>query len=130
MLRRRNQELRISHQKELQDIQKAIYLVKLDDAREVKNISMEHNKKLKEMERDFLSGQRERRTKIVEEKNAAKERYMRYWKDKLAGIYTEQAQTIVEVGKKKEQDKRELQKLEEEELKLMEEINKFHSQGV
>jgi len=40
-------------------------LVKLDDAREVKNISNEHNKKLKEMERDFLSGQRERRTKIV-----------------------------------------------------------------
>ena len=40
--RRRNQELRMSHEKELQDIQKAIYLVKLDDAREVKNISMEH----------------------------------------------------------------------------------------
>ena len=32
-LRRRNQDLRASHGKELQDIQKAIYLVKLDDAR-------------------------------------------------------------------------------------------------
>jgi hypothetical protein len=39
----------MSHEKELQDIQKAIYLVKLDDAREVKVISDEHNKKLKEM---------------------------------------------------------------------------------
>jgi hypothetical protein len=32
-LRRKNQDLRASHEKELQDIQKAIYLVKLDDAR-------------------------------------------------------------------------------------------------
>ncbi len=37
--RRKNQDFRLSHGKELQDIQKAIYLVKLDDAREVKNIS-------------------------------------------------------------------------------------------
>lgn len=55
---------------------------------------------------------------------------MKYWKDKLAGIYTEQAQTIVEVGKHKEETKKELQRLEEEEIKLMEEINKYHSQGV
>jgi len=31
----------------------------------------------------------------------AKEKYMKYWKDKLAGIYIEQAQTIVQVGKHK-----------------------------
>jgi hypothetical protein len=31
---------------------------------------------------------------------------MRYWKEKLANIYTEQAQTIVEVGKKKEENKK------------------------
>lgn len=55
---------------------------------------------------------------------------MKYWKDKLAGIYTEQAQSIIEVGKQKEESKRELQRLEEEEIKLMEEINKYHSQGV
>jgi cell division protein FtsB len=55
---------------------------------------------------------------------------MRFWKDKLANIYTEQAHTIVEVGKQKEEGKKELQKLEEEELKLMEEINQFHSQHV
>jgi cell division protein FtsB len=66
----------------------------------------------------------------MEESQAAKERYMKYWKDKLAGIYTEQAQSIIEVGKQKEESKRELQRLEEEEIKLMEEINKYHSQGV
>lgn len=78
----------MSHEKELQDIQKAIYLVKLDDAREVKNISQEHNKKIKEMERQFLSGQREKKKRIYEESQAAKEKYMQFWKDKLANIYT------------------------------------------
>lgn len=70
----------MSHERELQDIQKAVYLVKLDDAREVKNISMEHTKKIKEMNRDFLSVQKERKQKIAEESEAAKERYMKYWK--------------------------------------------------
>lgn len=55
---------------------------------------------------------------------------MKFWKDKLSNIYTEQAQTIVEVGKQKEEGKKELQKLEEEEMRLMEEINQYHSQGI
>ena len=71
-MRRRNQDLRASHGKELQDIQKAIYLVKLDDARELKNASQEHNKRLKEMEQMFLHSQRERKRKVVEESVAAK----------------------------------------------------------
>ena len=118
-LRRRNQDLRASHGKELQDIQKAIYLVKLDDARQLKNASQEHNKRLKEMEQMFLHSQRERKRKVVEESVAAKQKYMRYWKEKLANIYTEQAQTIVEVGKKKEENKKQLENLEEEEIRLM-----------
>lgn len=129
-LRRRNQDLRMSHEKELQDIQKAIYLVKLDDAREVKNISIEHTRKLREMEHNFLSEQRHRKEKVAAETQAAKEKYIRFWKDKLTNVYTEQAQTIIESGKKQEEDRRELQRLEEEELKLMEEINQYHSKGV
>jgi phage-related minor tail protein len=86
--------------------------VKLDDAREVKNISDEHTRKLREMDRDFLSAQREKKRRVAEEAAVAKERYMKYWKDKLAGIYTEQAHTIVEVGKQKEEHKKELQRLE------------------
>ena len=50
-LRKRNRSYRSSHSKELGDIQKAIYLVKLDDAREVKNVSMEHRRKIKDIER-------------------------------------------------------------------------------
>jgi hypothetical protein len=62
----------------------------------------------------FLSVQRERKRKVAEESMAAKERYMKFWKDKLANIYTEQAHTIVEVSKQKEEGKKELQRLEEE----------------
>jgi hypothetical protein len=58
------------------------------------------------MEHMMLSVQRERKRKVAEESVAAKERYMQFWKDKLAGIYTEQAQTIVEVGKHKEEGKK------------------------
>lgn len=67
---------------------------------------------------------------MAEETQQAKEKYVQYWKEKLASIYTEQAQTIVKLGKEKENNKKELSKLEEEEIKLMEEINKYHSQGV
>jgi phage host-nuclease inhibitor protein Gam len=89
----------MSHEKELQDIQRAIYLVKLDDAREVKHLSDEHSRRIKEMEREFMSVQQARKRRVAEESQAAKERYMKYWKDKLANIYTEQAQTIVQVAK-------------------------------
>lgn len=104
-MRKRNQEIRLGHEKEIQDIQKAIYLVKLDDAREVKNISIQHSQKIKEMDREFLSVQRERKRKIAEESTAAKERYKEYWKKKLASIYTEQAHAIIEVSKQKERNK-------------------------
>lgn len=49
MLKKRNQSLRLEHERSLENIQKAIYLVKLDDAREVKNISEEHRRKIREM---------------------------------------------------------------------------------
>ena len=105
-------------------------MVKLDDAREVKNISMEHNRRLKAMEENFMQNQKERKRKVKEESNNAKERYMQFWKDKLSHIYTEQAQTIVTVGKQKEIAQKEMGSLEEEEMKLMEEINKYHSQSM
>lgn len=45
-LRARNASLRESHQSDMQNIFKAIYLVKLDDAREIKNLSKSHRKKI------------------------------------------------------------------------------------
>ena len=67
---------------------------------------------------------------MAEETQQAKEKYVQYWKEKLASIYTEHAQPIVKLGKEKENNKNELSKLEEEDIRLMEEINKYHSQGV
>ena len=72
--------MRLSHQRELEDIQKAIYLVKVDDAREVKNISNEHKRRLKEMDREFLSAQKEKKKKVAEDSVKAKERYIQYMK--------------------------------------------------
>lgn len=82
------------------------------------------------MERDFLTGQQNKKRKVHEESQQAKEKYMQFWKDKLSGIYTQQAQTIMKLNKQKEDNKKNLSKLEEEELKLMDQINRFHSQSV
>ena len=51
-------------------------------------------------------------------------------KEKLTSIYTEQAQTIAYIGEEKEKKKQELKSLEEEEIKLMEEINRYHTKEV
>lgn len=67
----------------------------------------------------YLSQQKDKKRRVAEESLAAKERYIKFWKDKLANVYTEQAQTILEVGRQKEDRKKELQNLEEEEIKLM-----------
>lgn len=66
---------------------------------------MEHRRKLEEMERDFLSAQKEKKQKISEESAKAKERYMKYWKEKLSNIYLEQAQTIADVQEQKDKKK-------------------------
>ena len=40
------------------------------------------------MERDFLTCQQNKKRKVYEESQQAKEKYMQFWKDKLSGIYT------------------------------------------
>lgn len=77
-----------------------------------------------------MSAQKQKKKKVAEESAKAKERYMKYWKEKLSQIYLEQAQTIADVNEQKEKKKNQLKHLEEEEIKLMEEINKFHTQQV
>lgn len=65
-------------------------------------MSDEHNRKIKEMEMMFMEGQQARKRKVAQESQAAKDRYVKYWKEKLSNIYTEQAQTIVQIGKQKD----------------------------
>ena len=57
------------------------------------------------MDREYLSGQQRKKRRVAEESQAAKDKYMQYWKEKLAGIYTEQAQTVVKLNKEKEKNK-------------------------
>ena len=64
------------------------------------------------MERDFLTGQQQKKRRVAEEAQMAKEKYTQFWKDKLTGIYTEQAQNIIKLGKEKETNKKNLSKLE------------------
>lgn len=71
-LRKRNQSVRMTHEKDLQDIQKAIYLVKLDDARELKHQSDQHNRRIRDMDQDFLAQQQRKKQKVSEESVAAK----------------------------------------------------------
>ena len=71
------------------------------------------------MTQEHLAGQQLRKKKVAEEHMAAKERYMNFWKEKLSNIYTEQAQNVVKLSKQKQENKRELTKLEEEEIRLM-----------
>jgi len=40
------------------------------------------------MDREFLTRQQNKKKKVLEESQQAKERYVQYWKEKLAGIYT------------------------------------------
>lgn len=54
------------------------------------------------MDRDFLTRQQNKKKKVKDESEQAKERYVQYWKDKLAGIYTEQANTIIQSTKLKQ----------------------------
>lgn len=53
------------------------------------------------MEREFLSHQKEKKKKIAEESVKAKERYMHYWKEKISGLYLEQAQHVMDISEKK-----------------------------
>jgi hypothetical protein len=53
------------------------------------------------MDRQFLSHQKEKKKKIVEDSQKAKERYMQYWKEKIGSLYLEQAQNVMEIAKKK-----------------------------
>lgn len=40
------------------------------------------------MEFAYLSEQRQKKRKIMEESQMAKEKYVQYWKDKLVKVYT------------------------------------------
>jgi hypothetical protein len=49
VLKKRNQQMRGEHKREMNIILKACHLVKLDEARELKSLSAAHERKIKEI---------------------------------------------------------------------------------
>ena len=75
---------------------KAIYLVKLDEARGIKEASLEHKKSREElMERQKIR-QKQHRREITQQSEQAKARYIEYWKNKLNSIYTMEQRALEE----------------------------------
>lgn len=71
----------------MNNILKALYLVKLDDARQIKNSSLENRKSLEKANESRQEIQRERKHQLQEQSEQAKKRYLEYWKTKLASVY-------------------------------------------
>ena len=72
----------------MDNILKAVYLVKLDEARQMKSIS-QHNKSLiQERERSMKEKYHERRRNMELQSENAKKHYIEYWKNKLNAIYS------------------------------------------
>ena len=75
-LRARNHSYREMHKHEMNNILKALYLVKLDDARQIKNSSLENRKSLEKAQESKQEQQRERRLHFQEQSELAKKRYL------------------------------------------------------
>jgi len=60
----------------MNNILKAVYLVKLDEARQMKSLSQQNRSVLEERERSLKAKQRERQREIAIQSEKAKERYI------------------------------------------------------
>lgn len=72
----------------MSNILKALYMVKMDDAQQIKNASVENRKSLEKMNEYYYQEQRGKKQHLLEQSEKAKERYMDYWKKKLNGVYS------------------------------------------
>ncbi len=60
----------------MNNILKALYLVKLDDARQIKNHSLENRKSVEKANENRQEYQREKRQQLQEQSEQAKKRYL------------------------------------------------------
>jgi hypothetical protein len=116
------------HKNEMNNILKALYLVKLDDARQIKNTSLENRKSLEKANENKQEHQRERRHHLHQQSEQAKQRYLEYWKHKLASVYEHSQRNQEEALAVAEEKKKELQLLQLQEMNLLEEINQVRGQ--
>lgn len=110
----------------MDNILKAVYLVKLDEARQMKSISQQNKSILQERERSLKAKQMERRRDNLIQSENAKQRYVEYWKNKLNSIYSSGQKDKAEISNETQERKRQLKQYQQEELALLEEINKVN----
>lgn len=72
----------------MNNILKAVYLVKLDEARQLKSLSQQNRSVLEERERSMKEKQREKQRDLAIQSEKAKQRYIDYWKQKLNSVYS------------------------------------------
>ena len=101
---------------------KAIFLVKADDAREMKRLSKEHKDNLRKINSSLVEEKR-RKIDIIRSEQGEKER--EYWKEKLFRLRLEN-----EAGKEENKEivlekKKQLEKLRKQEQKMLNYYNKM-----
>lgn len=109
----------------MNNILKAIYLVKLDEARSIKEASMEHRRSREQLQESMAQRHKERKRAISQQSEQAKARYIEYWKHKLNSIYTKEQESLEEQGMLNQERKKELGSLQEEELELLNQIKQM-----
>lgn len=62
--------------------------------------------------------------------NDAKDRYQNYWRNRLSELYSSHHKTAQQAAVEKEQKLDYLKKLQEEEIKMLEKINKIHEHSI
>jgi hypothetical protein len=93
LLKKRNQQMRSEHEREMNTIKKACYLVKLDEARELKSLSAAHERKIKEIRGEIYEEKKAKKEKIHHINQQSKERYRDYWKNRLSELYNSHEMT-------------------------------------
>lgn len=72
----------------MNNILKALYMVKMDDAQQIKITSLENRKSLEKMNENYCQEQKVKKRQLLEQSGRAKARYLDYWKNKLNEVYS------------------------------------------
>lgn len=101
LLKKRNQQMKSEHEKELNTILKACYLVKLDEARELKSLSAAHERKIKEIKGEIYEEKKAKKERIHNLNEQSKERYRDYWRKRLSELYNSHEVTAQEAAQQR-----------------------------
>lgn len=67
----------------MKTILEACFLVRMDEAREIKQMTERHEEKIREMRGEVERGNGQRRGRVKEIEGIARKRYVQYWRNRL-----------------------------------------------